>query len=78
MIKDLEDDVDEFPDSYFCKAAARLFYKIDIGMDVVLSLSNFVDFIGTLEEDFHSEYLAGNMQKLDPNEIGSLDRFDFR
>ena len=33
--------------------------------------------IETLGEGFHSEDLAGHLRKVDPNESGSLDRFDF-
>ena len=36
-----------------------------------------VDLIETHEERFHSDDLAVCLQKVDPNEIGSLDRFDF-
>ena len=39
-------------------------------------MSNFVDFIETIGEGFHSEELAGHLRKVDPNEGGSLDRFD--
>ena len=31
----------------------------------------------TIGEGFHSEDLAGQLQKLDPNESGALDRFSF-
>ena len=77
MIEDVEDDVDELPDLYFSKAAARVFDKIDNGKDGVLPLSNFVDLIKILGAGFHSEELAGHLRKLDPNEGGTLDRFTF-
>ena len=75
VIEDVEDDVDELPDSDFSKAAARVFDKIDHVKDGVLPSSKFVDFIETLEEGFHSEELAGQLRKVDPNKSGSLDRF---
>ena len=40
MIEDVEDDIDELPDSYFAKAAARVFDEIGHGKAGVLSLSN--------------------------------------
>ena len=43
MIEYVEDDVDELPDSYFSKAAARVFDKIYNGKAVVLPLTKFVD-----------------------------------
>ena len=43
MIEDVEDDLDELPDSDFTKAVAIIFDKIDNGKDVVLPSSNFVD-----------------------------------
>ena len=36
MIEDVEDDVDELPDSDFSKASARVFDKIYHGNDFVL------------------------------------------
>ena len=77
MIEDVEYDVDELLDSYFSKAAVIIFDKTDNGKDSVLPLSKFVELIETLGEGFHSEYLAGYLRKVDPNESGSLDRFDF-
>ena len=39
MMEDVEDDVDEFPDSDVSKAVARVFVKIDNGKAVVLPSS---------------------------------------
>ena len=39
MVEDVEDDVDEIPDSDFSKAAARVFDNIDNGRDVFLPSS---------------------------------------
>ena len=36
VIEDVEDDIYEIPDSYFSKAAARVFDKIDHGKDGVI------------------------------------------
>ena len=33
--------------------------------------------IDTIGEGFHSDNMVGHMQKVDPNESGSLDRFAF-
>ena len=77
MIKDVEDDADELPDSDFVKAAARLFDKIDHGKDGVLPYSKFVYLIETLEGRFHSDNMEGHLKKLDLNESGSLDRSAF-
>ena len=55
FIEDMEDDVDELPDSYFSKDATRVFYRIYNGNIGVLLLSKFVDLIETLGEGFHSE-----------------------
>ena len=77
MIEFVEDYLDELFDSDFPKVAARLFNKIDYGNTGVLPSSNFVELVETLGESFHSEYLAGYLQKLDPNESFGLDRFDF-
>ena len=64
MTEDVEDDVDELPDSDFAKAALVIFDKIDNGKDGVLPWSKFVDLIKTLGEGFHSEKLAGHLQKV--------------
>ena len=67
MIEDVEDNIDELPVSDFSKAAAVIFDKIDNGKDGVLPSSNFVDYIETLGEGFHSEDLEGRLRKVDPN-----------
>ena len=77
VIEDVEDELDELPDSDFSNSATILFDKIDNGKDGVLPSSKFVDLIETLREDFHSKDLAGYLQKVDQNESGSLERFDF-
>ena len=77
MIEDVVDGVDELPDSYFSKAATILFDEIDNGKAVFLPSSDFVDLIETLWEGFHSDELAGRLQKVDPNESGILDCFTF-
>ena len=71
----MEDDVNELPDSYFSKAAVRVFDKIDHGKANILPLSKFVELIETLGEGFHSEELVVHLWKLDPNKIISLDNF---
>ena len=58
MIKYVEYDVDELPDSYFAKAAAGLFDKIDNGKAGVIPYSKFVDLIETFRETFNSEEMA--------------------
>ena len=63
----MEDDVYELPDTYFSKAAAIIFDKIDNGKDGVIPPSMFVDLIEILGEGFHSEEMAGNMRKVYPN-----------
>ena len=55
----------------------RVFDKLDNGKDGVLPSSKFVDLIQTLGEGFHSEELLVHLQKVEPNESGSLDRLDF-
>ena len=42
LIEYVEDDVYEFPDSYFSKASARVFDEIDNGKADVLSSSIFL------------------------------------
>ena len=42
VIEDVEDDVDDLPDSDFAKAAARVFDGMDNGNDGVLPSSKFV------------------------------------
>ena len=60
VIDDLEDDVDELPDSDFSKSAAIIFDEIYHGKDGVLLSSKFVGFIETLGGGFHSKELAGH------------------
>ena len=54
MVEYVKDDVDEPPDSYFIKAAARVFDKIGNVKAGILPWSKFVDLIGKLGEGFHS------------------------
>ena len=77
MIKDVEDDVDELPYSYFTKAAAIIFDKIYHENYRVLLSPKSVDLIETLGEGFHSEELVGHLQKVYPNGYGGLERFAF-
>ena len=67
MIEDVEDDLDELPDSDFAKAAAIISDKIGNGKDGFFPSSKFVDLIKTLGEGLHGEELAGHLQKVDPN-----------
>ena len=55
----------------------RVFDKIDNGKPSVLPLSKFVALIEKIGKGFHSEELAGNIRKVDPNKSGSLERFAF-
>ena len=71
----VEDDIDELLDSDFSKADAIVFDAIDIGKAAVLPLSKLVYSIETLGESFRNIDLADHLQKVDPNESGSLDRF---
>ena len=41
VIEDVEDDIDELPDSYYAKAAGRVFDEIGHGKAGVLPLSKF-------------------------------------
>ena len=59
----------------FSKSAAIIFDGIDNEKDGVLPSSKCVKFIEKLEEGFHSEDLAGHIQKLYSNKSGSLERF---
>ena len=77
VIKYVEDDVDELPDSDFSKSASILFDIIDIGKYCVLTQSKFAEFIETLGGGFHNEDMAGHLRKVHPNESGSLDHFYF-
>ena len=67
VIEDVEDDIDELPDSYFSKSSARVFHEIYHGKYGVLTSSKFVDLIETLGAGVHGEDLAGQLRKLDPN-----------
>ena len=68
MMEYVEDDVDELPDSYFAKAAARLFDKIYNGKAGVLTSSMFVDLIETLGGwGGHIEDMACQLKKVDPH-----------
>ena len=77
VIEDMEDEVHELPDSNFSKATERVFDRIDIGKADLITSSKSVDMIEKLEEGFHSEYMAGHLQKIYSNESGSLDCFAF-
>ena len=48
MIEDVEDDLDELPESDFSKAAMIIFDKIYHGKYGVLPLSKFIDLVETL------------------------------
>ena len=67
MVEDVEDDIEELPDSDFAKAAAIIFDKIDHGNDGAFPSSKFVDLIETLGEGLYGEELVGHLQKVDPN-----------
>ena len=73
----VEDDVDELSDSDISKAYAIVFDETYHKNTGVLKLSKVFDTIGTFGEGFHSDDLAGHLHKVDPNESGSYDRFDF-
>ena len=77
VIEDVEDDIDELPDSDFSRATVRLFYEIDNGRAGLLPPSKFGDLIKIIGVSFHGEDLAGQLRKVDPNESGSLDHFSF-
>ena len=64
MIKDVEYELDEHPDSDFSKSAAIIFDNIDNEKDGVLPLSKFVDLIETLLGGFHSDEINGNIWKM--------------
>ena len=67
MIEDVEYDIDELPDSYFSKAAVRIFNEIETEKACFLPSSKLVDFIETIEKGFHGEDLTGRLQKVDPH-----------
>ena len=77
VIEDVEDDIDEPPDSDFSRSTVRLFYDIDNGKAGLLPSSKFGDLIEIIGVGFHGEDLAGQLRKVDPNESGSLDHFSF-
>ena len=77
VIEDVEDDIDELPDSDFSRATVRLFYEIDNVKAGLLPSSKFGDLIEIIGVGFHSEDLAGQLRKVDSNESGSLDHFSF-
>ena len=77
VIEDVEDYVEERLYSDFSKAVKRVLYKTDNGKAGVLLMSKLVYLIEKVGVGFHSEDLAGHLQKVDLNESGSLDRFDF-
>ena len=77
MIGDVEDDVDELTDSDFSKAVTGLFDQIDNGKDGVFPSPKSFGLIETLGEGFHVAELTFHVRKVDPNESGTLDRFDF-
>ena len=54
-----------------------MFDEIDNGKAGVLTFSKFVDLIETLGEGLHGEDLVGQLRKVDPNEIISLEPFSF-
>ena len=53
----------------------RLFYETDNGKAGLLPSSKFGDLIEIIGVGFHSEDMAGQIRKVDPNESGSLDHF---
>ena len=77
VIEDVEDDIDELPDSDFSRGTVRLFDEIDNGKAGLLPSSKFGDLIEIIGVGFHGEDLAGQPRKVDPNESGSLDHFPF-
>ena len=52
VTEDVENDVDEIPDSDFSKAATRVFDKIDNGKDGVLQPSNLLTLLKQLGRVF--------------------------
>ena len=66
VIEDVEDDVDEIPDSDFAKSTARVLDEIDNGESDVLPSSNFFYLIERLGGKFHIKELESQLQKLDP------------
>ena len=76
-MEDVEYGVDELTYSEFSKSSPRVFYGIDNGKAGVFPSSNFVHMIETLGWGFYNEELAGHLHKVESNESGSLDRFEF-
>ena len=72
-MEDVEDDIDELPNSDFSRATVRLFDEIDNGEAGLLPSSKFGDLIEIIGVGFHGEDLAGQLRKVDPNESGSLN-----
>ena len=54
VIESVEDSVDKFPDSYFSKAATRVFNKIDNGKDGIIPSSKSVDLIEKVGYGYHN------------------------
>ena len=63
--------------SYFSKATAKVFDKIDNGTSGFLPSSKYVELIETIGGGGRSDELEGHLQKVYPNESSSLDRFAF-
>ena len=55
VIEDVEDDIDEPPDSDFSRATVRLFYEIDNSKAGLLPSSKFGDLIQIIGVGFHGE-----------------------
>ena len=68
VIEDVEDDIDELPNSNFSRATVRLFDEIDNGKAGLLTSSKFGELIEIIGVGFHGEDLAGQLRKVDPNE----------
>ena len=63
LIEDVEDDIDELPDSYFSRSTVRIFYKIDNGKAGLLPSSNFGDLIEIIGVGFHGDLLSTTDRK---------------
>ena len=64
MIEEVEDDVDEIPDSYFPIYDTRLFDIKYNGKNGVLPFSKFFDLIETIGDGFSDEELADHLLKV--------------
>ena len=53
MIEDVEDDIDELPNSIFFGATMRFFYEIDNGKAGLIISSKFGDLIEIIGVGFH-------------------------